>query len=345
MFHMGTGACHPATHTHFTPPPPVASPPYYMCREHAAPSWDCSRPLLLQGGKVREDPLLPDLLVFPPGTPLHDHPLVLAGQLILQSKASCLPAHALAPQPGWRVIDACAAPGNKTTHLAALMKNDGVVLAFDRDPRRLRRLQSNAELAGASAIQAHHADFLSVDPQGAEYAEVRGLLLDPSCSGSGTTLSRMDYLLPSAASRPLGEAALTYCDDRVESLAQFQEAALSHALRFPGLQRLVYSTCSVHIRENEGVVAAVLEQARAAGFDLADPFPTWSRRGVVGSVEGAEKLVRTDPQQDGTDGFFVALFKKRSCGLGSSPRKPKDAVKGFGLPVEKQDARKKSKKI
>ncbi len=64
------------------------------------------------------DGLLPDLLAFPPRTNLHDCQLVASGCLVLQSKASCMPAHALAPQPGWRVVDACAAPGNKTTHLA-----------------------------------------------------------------------------------------------------------------------------------------------------------------------------------------------------------------------------------
>ena len=53
---------------------------------------------------------------------------------------------------------------------------------------------------------------------------------------------------------------------------------------------------------------AVLEEAAALGFRLADPFPAWHRRGVPGLVEGAEKLVRVDPDEDGTDGFFVALF-------------------------------------
>ena len=62
--------------------------------------------------------LLPDVLLFPPGTDLHAHPAVLDGRLILQSASSCMPAHALAPQPGWTVLDACAAPGNKTTHVA-----------------------------------------------------------------------------------------------------------------------------------------------------------------------------------------------------------------------------------
>ena len=82
---------------------------------------------------VSLDPLLPDVLLFPPGTDLHAHPLVASGALVLQSRASCMPAHALAPAPGWQVVDACAAPGNKTTHLAALMAGRGRVLAHDKD--------------------------------------------------------------------------------------------------------------------------------------------------------------------------------------------------------------------
>lgn len=89
-----------------------------------------------------------------------------------------------------------------------------------------------------------------------------------------------------------------------------QEAALLHALQFPALQRLVYSTCSIHQRENEDVVAAVLPAATAAGFRLADPFPAWHRRGLP-VVEGAQLLVRTDAHADGTDGFFVAVFERR----------------------------------
>ncbi|GIL96554.1 hypothetical protein Vretimale_2342 [Volvox reticuliferus] len=333
--------------------------------------------------RVVLDALLPDLLALPPGTDLHDHPLVTRGSVVLQSKASCMPARALNPEPGWTVVDCCAAPGNKTTHLAAIMGNKGRVLAFDKDPKRLARLRSNAVLTGASCIEARLADFLSLDPTAPEFREVRGVLLDPSCSGSGTIFTRMDHLLPShrirgtAAARagaagvieaateahapctsptsaPTSTAVMgkkTKKNDnnnnnkvdkaaqqqeldapnrdpglaqlspqvherdaveaaRVSQLARFQAAALSHALRFPFLERLVYSTCSVHVEENEAVVAGALQEAAEAGLELADPFPSWHRRGLP-LFPGAEKLVRTDAYQDGTDGFFIALFRRR----------------------------------
>ncbi|KAK9907331.1 hypothetical protein WJX75_001613 [Coccomyxa subellipsoidea] len=350
------------------------------------------------GKQVSADELLPDVLLFPAATDLHDHPLVKSSCLILQSKASCMPAHALAPEPGWDVLDACAAPGNKTTHLAALMQGEGSVLAFDKDPRRLQCLKANAAATGAHCIRARVADFLQLPlATSPEFRNVKGALVDPSCSGSGTTLSRMDFLLPShAAQLSLGPASGRTAEsksagsgmqqsraaeesndtpgcaeqqanlgsvnlaeheghisreerevlgsaeapgdetahraesgehdgehlagrgdsgkrsevDRVERLARFQEAAVRHALTLPALQRLVYSTCSVHERENEAVVAAVLPYTRELGFELVDPFPRWHRRGLAGSVEGAEKLVRTHAVEDGTDGFFLAVFQR-----------------------------------
>lgn len=76
------------------------------------------------------------MLVFPAGTDLHDHPLVTSGGVVLQSLASCMPAHALAPRRGWHVVDCCAAPGNKTTHVASLLRGQGKVFAFERDAKR-----------------------------------------------------------------------------------------------------------------------------------------------------------------------------------------------------------------
>jgi putative methyltransferase len=88
---------------------------------------------------------IPYVLEFAGGTDLHDHPLVRSGALVLQDKSSCLPAHCLMPPPGALVVDACAAPGNKTTQLAALMGADssGAILAFDRDKKRYGSLQEH----------------------------------------------------------------------------------------------------------------------------------------------------------------------------------------------------------
>lgn len=66
----------------------------------------------------------------------------------------------------------------------------------------------------------------------------------------------------------------------------------------------------MHERENEAVVASVLPEAEQLGFHLVDPFPLWKRRGLPGTVACAEKLVRVDPVEDGTDGFFLAVFER-----------------------------------
>lgn len=121
--------------------------------------------------------------------------------------------------------------------------------------------------------------------------------------------------LPRPKHKPTPPASRSGCQPLTAKPRTPQEAAVRHALRFPALQRLAYSTCSVHLRENEAVVAAVLPDALAAGFDLVDPFPggAWARRGLPGSLPGGReaRVVRTDPCEDGTDGFFVAVFERR----------------------------------
>ncbi|XP_078296066.1 28S rRNA (cytosine-C(5))-methyltransferase isoform X4 [Panthera onca] len=147
----------------------------------------------LKGKCFLLDPLLPELLVFPAQTDLHDHPLYQAGHLILQDKpracsacqASCLPAVLLAPPPGSHVIDACAAPGNKTSHLAALLKNQGKIFAFDLDAGRLASMATLLARAGVSCCELAEEDFLAISPSDQRYRQVQYILLDPSCSGSG----------------------------------------------------------------------------------------------------------------------------------------------------------------
>ncbi|KAH9322369.1 hypothetical protein KI387_017008, partial [Taxus chinensis] len=227
--------------------------------------------------QVKQDDLISDLLVLPAGADLHDHPLVLNGNLFLQGKASCMPGVALSPHPDWEVLDACAAPGNKTVQLAALMKGRGKIFACELNDKRLKRLGETVKLAGAFNVEILHTDFLKLRPNALKFSKVRAILLDPSCSGSGTTLERLDHLLPShAAGHGKGPTEVK----RINNLATFQRKALLHALSFPTVERVVYSTCSIHQKENEDVINSVLLHAHALNFHLETPFPDWAHRGL-----------------------------------------------------------------
>ncbi|CAN8252329.1 unnamed protein product [Cochlearia groenlandica] len=252
---------------------------------------------------VQKDETVPDLLVIPPGSDLHAHHLVLNGRVFLQGKASSMVAAALQPEEGWEVIDACSAPGNKTVHLAALMKGQGKIIACELNEERVKRLENTVKLSGASNIEVLHGDFLGLNPKDSSFAKVRAILLDPSCSGSGTTTDRLDHLLPSHSADNMN-----YDSMRLHKLAVFQKKALAHALSFPQVERVVYSTCSIHQIENEDVVSSILPLATSLGFQLATPFPEWQRRGLP-VFAGSEHLLRMDPVED-KEGFFIALFTK-----------------------------------
>ncbi|XP_059721606.1 28S rRNA (cytosine-C(5))-methyltransferase isoform X2 [Haemorhous mexicanus] len=249
----------------------------------------------LSGKKFLLDPHLPELLVFPSQTDLHDNLLYTTGQIILQDKASCLPAFLLGPVAGSHVIDACAAPGNKTSHLAAILKNKGQIFAFDVDAKRMATMNTLLTRAGVTGCQLVQQDFLTVDPRDPKYSRVTHILLDPSCSGSGMV------------TRGPGEEAAPNAE-RLQALAGFQRRILSHALSFPAVRRLVYSTCSLHQEENEDVVQAVLQEWGSA-FRLVTAFPSWSCRGLA-AFSGAESCLRASPEETLTHGFFVAVLER-----------------------------------
>ena len=145
--------------------------------------------------KLYIDEHVPGLLGVSPGADLTKTEAYAAGALILQDKASCFPAYLLDARTDGDVVDACAAPGNKTTHAAAILqarcaegeKLGRKVLAFEKDAARAKTLAKMVEKAGAKGIVrvGFGQDFLKVDPRDERYRDVTALLLDPSCSGSG----------------------------------------------------------------------------------------------------------------------------------------------------------------
>ncbi|BFZ64262.1 hypothetical protein YB2330_005402 [Saitoella coloradoensis] len=267
------------------------------------------------------DPHVPSLLAFPPATDFSQHPLYVNHTLILQDKASCFPAAILKPPPGEVCIDACAAPGNKTTHLAAVMGGKGTIFAFERDERRYGILSRRTKEAGADkVIETVLGDFTQVKPMDPNYKDVTHILLDPSCSGSGI-VNRLDYLLDNKAAATEEEEAEEKAkdDERLASLADFQNTLVQHAMAFPNARRITYSTCSIHAIENEHVVLRILaskvaKQRKWRVAKRAHCLPTWDSRGIPeeagGDADIAEGVVRCTPGKDGTIGFFVCLFER-----------------------------------
>ena len=186
------------------------------------------------------DPELPEALVVDGPLELHAHPLWAQGAVTAQSRASMLVARALDPRPGDRVLDLCAAPGGKTTHLAALMGDDGEVVAVERHPGRAAALERTVARMGATSVRVEVADAAERRPDGDTYDRV---LVDPPCSGLGTLQAHPDLRWRAS---PEG----------VRRLAQEQARILdvAHRALRPG-GRIVYATCTLSERENAAVVA------------------------------------------------------------------------------------------
>jgi 16S rRNA (cytosine967-C5)-methyltransferase len=156
-----------------------------------------------------------------------------AGAFTPQSRASQLVARTVDPQPGERVLDLCAAPGGKTTHLAALMEGRGEVVAVERHPQRARALQATCQRMRAANVHVVTADAITFE--GAHGFD--RVLLDPPCSGLGTLRSHPDL-------------RWRMSPEAIEELAGVQDALLAAARRaLAPAGTLVYSVCTLSPRE------------------------------------------------------------------------------------------------
>ncbi|TQV99612.1 NOL1/NOP2/Sun domain family [Cordyceps javanica] len=147
--------------------------------------------------RILIDPHIPNLVAVTQGIDLSKTEAYSSGKIIFQDKASCFPAYLLDPLPeDGDVVDGCAAPGNKTTHLAAICHarrpdfetpESQKIFAFEKDKRRSQTLTKMVKIAGSQGWTrvGFGQDFCQVDPASQQFAKVGALLLDPSCSGSG----------------------------------------------------------------------------------------------------------------------------------------------------------------
>ncbi len=225
------------------------------------------------------DPDIPEAVVLEEPYDAHGSPPWQRGAFHAQSRAAMRVARALDPAPGERVLDLCAAPGGKSTHLAALMHDRGQVLAVERDRRRAGALARTAQRLHASSVHVEVADaerWTSSMHGGGAHGFDR-VLVDPPCSGLGTLQARADLrwrVTPDAIAQMAGAQARIL-------------GAGAGALRPGGV--LVYSTCTISPIENEHLIAAFLYSH--ADFSLDD-------------------VVLTLPHRDHTAGFFIARLHR-----------------------------------
>ncbi len=232
------------------------------CAARSAPGWEAQPGL----------PLLPEMLVLDGAFDAFGSELFKQGALMPQSRASAVVARVLAPQAGERVLDLCAAPGGKTTHLAALMGGDGEIVAVEVHPGRARALTETCKQMGADIVRVAQVDAR-------EFRDTRvfdRVLVDPPCSGLGTLQSRPDLRWQPRRGQ-IGELAAGQGELLRSGAAQLKQGGT-----------LVYSVCTISRKEAD----AVVDQFIAERSEFI-----------------CEQRWQLLPSRDGTDGFFIAVLR------------------------------------
>ncbi len=225
----------------------------------------------------------------------------MLGYIYVQEAASMLPAIILNPNKNDRVLDIAAAPGSKTTLISQLMDNEGIIVANDPDFQRVKALSMNIQRMGSTNIVITNRDGLKINDSFSK------ILVDAPCSGTGTIRKSLKTIQ-------------MWNPNMIKRLSKLQKKLIEHAFNMldeGGV--LVYSTCTLEPEEDEGVVNflinkyenAELENLRNLNLNIKSSEP------IVG-FEGKEfdsrvrKCLRIWPQDNNTDGFFVARIKKSS---------------------------------
>lgn len=219
---------------------------------------------------------------------IRDLPGYREGWWTVQDSSAQLVTHLLDPQPEETIVDACAAPGGKTTHIAELMGDRGTIWGCDRDLKRLRKLEANSQRLQLKSIQLCGGDSRNF----AQFHQSADrVLLDAPCSGLGTLHKRPDI-------------RWRQTPEKIQELGQLQRELLDRASEWvkPG-GTLVYATCTLNQWENEAVIEEFLNshcdwQLQTLSNPIANEFST------------SQGWLKVLPHQHDMDGFFMAKLVK-----------------------------------
>ncbi len=242
-----------------------------------------------------------------PGTRPGLSPLHEAGLFYLQEPSAMAPARLLDARPGERVLDLCAAPGGKSTQLAAAMRGQGLLVCNELHPKRARILASNLERLGVT-------NALVLNEHPARLAErfagfFDRILVDAPCSGEGM------FRKEDAAVADWSEQTVRMCADRQAEILRSAARMLA-----PG-GRLVYSTCTFSPEENEGSVSRLLHEHPELSVEPVDA--PWFDRGRPEWIEdpapGLERTLRLWPHKLRGEGHYAAVLRRADDGRRTQP--------------------------
>jgi len=228
-------------------------------------------------------------------------PGFIEGKWSLQDESSMLVAEVLAPRPGMKVLDACAAPGGKSMHIGELMRGEGQLISNDLHEHKMRLIQEQAERLGLKHIEATSSNAIDL-PNRYAANSFDAVLLDAPCSGLGVIKRKP-------------EIKWTKTESDIKEIAAIQARlldAVSGLVKPGGV--LVYSTCTIEAEENEEQVSAFLKKHPEFSLD-----PNWSLS-LLDSLKKSDIIndsfngqLQILPQHVNSDGFFIARLQKRSC--------------------------------
>ncbi|MCV3216112.1 16S rRNA (cytosine(967)-C(5))-methyltransferase RsmB, partial [Plectonema radiosum NIES-515] len=246
--------------------------------------------LQLKGVLVKRVPHLPQALrLVGSSGAIPNLPGFREGWWTVQDSSAQLVSHLLDPQPGEVIIDVCAAPGGKTTHIAELMGDKGTIWAGDRTSSRLRKLKENAQRLNLHSIQSYTGDSRN-QPQFQNIGD--RVLIDAPCSGLGTLHRHAD-------------ARWRQTPQSVQELSTLQKQLLAHTSTFVKTNGiLVYATCTLHPAENEDVIESFLTSH--PNWQIEPPDVDSPAFGYS-TPQGWIKVL---PQKEEMDGFFMVRLRK-----------------------------------